>query len=259
MTASPCTSPRRPATPAKTWLNCRRTAVRRCCRNWSPRCVALGARRARPGEFSERAFLEGRLDLAQAEAVADLIAAADTRAARAARRALDGEFSRRVEALADELLAIRVHVEAAIDFADEPIDTLGGAQLRARLASTRRGAGRAVARSRTRPPAARRSARGDRRAAQCRQELAAQCPGRPRSRHRHRHRRHHARPAARSRAHRWRRADAGGYRRPARRRRRDRARGHAPRTRRTASAPIWRSWCWMRATRKAAPRRWAMR
>ncbi|HEY5805550.1 MAG TPA: tRNA uridine-5-carboxymethylaminomethyl(34) synthesis GTPase MnmE [Lysobacter sp.] len=100
------------------------------------RCVALGARRARPGEFSERAFLEGRLDLAQAEAVADLIAAADARAARAARRALDGEFSRRVDALADELLAIRVHVEAAIDFADEPIDTLGGAQLRARLGST---------------------------------------------------------------------------------------------------------------------------
>ncbi len=100
------------------------------------RCVALGARRARPGEFSERAFLEGRLDLTQAEAVADLIAAADVRAARAARRALDGEFSRRVDALADELLAIRVHVEAAIDFADEPIDTLGGAQLRARLAST---------------------------------------------------------------------------------------------------------------------------
>ncbi|HEY0503341.1 MAG TPA: tRNA modification GTPase, partial [Lysobacter sp.] len=82
------------------------------------------------------AFLEGRLDLAQAEAVADLIAAADVRAARAARRALDGEFSRRVDALGDELLAIRVHVEAAIDFADEPIDTLGGAQLRARLATT---------------------------------------------------------------------------------------------------------------------------
>lgn len=97
------------------------------------RCCQLGARRARPGEFSERAFLEGRLDLAQAEAVADLIAAGDVRAARAARRALDGEFSRRVEALADELLAIRVHVEAAIDFADEPLDTLGGAALRARL------------------------------------------------------------------------------------------------------------------------------
>ena len=97
------------------------------------RCGALGARRARPGEFSERAFLEGRLDLAQAEAVADLIAAADARAARAARRALDGEFSRRVDALADDLLAIRVHVEAAIDFADEPLDTLGGAALRRRF------------------------------------------------------------------------------------------------------------------------------
>jgi len=97
------------------------------------RCVSLGARHARPGEFSERAFLEGRLDLAQAEAVADLIAAGDLRAARAARRALDGEFSCRVEALADGLLAIRIHVEAAIDFADEPLDTLGGGPLRARL------------------------------------------------------------------------------------------------------------------------------
>ena len=97
------------------------------------RCVELGARRARPGEFSERAFLNGKLDLAQAEAVADLIAAADANAARAARRALEGEFSRRVEALAADVLVIRVHVEAAIDFADEPIDTLGGAQLRARF------------------------------------------------------------------------------------------------------------------------------
>ena len=99
------------------------------------RCVELGARRARPGEFSERAFLNGKLDLAQAEAVADLIAAADANAARAARRALEGEFSRRVEALAADVLAIRVHVEAAIDFADEPIDTLGGAKLRARFAA----------------------------------------------------------------------------------------------------------------------------
>lgn len=97
------------------------------------RCCGLGARRARPGEFSERAFLSGRLDLAQAEAVADLIAAGDARAARAARRALDGEFSRRVDALGDDLLAIRVHVEAAIDFADEPLDTLGGGALRERL------------------------------------------------------------------------------------------------------------------------------
>ena len=97
------------------------------------RCQALGARGARPGEFSERAFLNGKLDLAQAEAVADLIAASDVRAARAARRALDGAFSRRIDGLAAELLAMRVHVEAAIDFADEPLDTLGGQQLRARL------------------------------------------------------------------------------------------------------------------------------
>ena len=98
------------------------------------RCCTLGARMARPGEFSERAFVNGKLDLAQAEAVADLIAASDARAARAARRALDGVFSQQVEALAAELLALRVHIEAAIDFADESIDTLGGPVLRERLA-----------------------------------------------------------------------------------------------------------------------------
>ena len=101
------------------------------------RGCALGARLARPGEFSERAYLNGRLDLAQAEAVADLIAAGDARAARAARRALEGEFSARVDALAEALVAIRVHVEAAIDFADEPLDTLGGEGLRTRLADAR--------------------------------------------------------------------------------------------------------------------------
>lgn len=98
------------------------------------RCCALGARMARAGEFSERAFLNGKLDLAQAEAVADLIAAGDARAARAARRSLDGVFSRRVNALADALLRLRVHVEAAIDFADEPLDTLGGEALRRGMA-----------------------------------------------------------------------------------------------------------------------------
>ena len=101
------------------------------------RCCALGARIARPGEFTERAFLNGRLDLAQAEAVADLVAAGDLTAARAARRSLDGEFSRRCQALADEMLSIRVHVEAAIDFADEPLETLGGAELSTRLAAAR--------------------------------------------------------------------------------------------------------------------------
>jgi tRNA modification GTPase len=97
------------------------------------RACALGARPARPGEFSERAFLNGKLDLAQAEAIADLIAAGDARAARAARRSLEGVFSRRVEALAEALLRLRVQVEAAIDFADEPLDTLGGAAVRSGL------------------------------------------------------------------------------------------------------------------------------
>ena len=98
------------------------------------RCIELGARQARPGEFSERAFLNGRLDLIQAEAIADLIAASDERAARAARRSLDGVFSQRVEQIAEQLTGLRIHVEAAIDFADEPIDTLGGEQVRAGLA-----------------------------------------------------------------------------------------------------------------------------
>jgi len=106
------------------------------------RCIALGARQARPGEFSERAFLNGKLDLAQAEAIADLIAASDDRAARAARRSLDGALSRRVEALAEQLTVLRIHVEAAIDFADEPIDTLGGEQVRAGLADARDGLAR---------------------------------------------------------------------------------------------------------------------
>ena len=95
------------------------------------RCIELGARQARAGEFSERAFLNGKLDLAQAEAIADLIAAGDVRAARAARRSLDGVFSRRLEAVSEQLVRLRIHVEAAIDFADEPLDTLGGAQVRA--------------------------------------------------------------------------------------------------------------------------------
>src|SRR5690606_26150114 len=93
-------------------------------------CVEAGARHARPGEFSERAFLSGRLDLAQAEGGADLIAASDLRAARAARRALDGESSRRVDAIAASLLALRVQVEAMIDFSDEPLEVLGGDEAR---------------------------------------------------------------------------------------------------------------------------------
>ena len=96
-------------------------------------CCAHGARRARAGEFSERAWENSRLDLVQAEAVADLIAAGDLRAVRAARRSLEGEFSQRVDALARTLLALRVHIEASIDFADEELDADGEAKLRQRL------------------------------------------------------------------------------------------------------------------------------
>jgi tRNA modification GTPase len=83
------------------------------------RACELGARPARAGEFSERAFLNGKLDLAQAEAVADLIAARSEAQARAAMRSLDGEFSRRVDALRRAIIRLRVEVEAAIDFPEE--------------------------------------------------------------------------------------------------------------------------------------------
>lgn len=95
---------------------------------------AHGARPARPGEFSERAYLNGRLDLAQAEAIADLIDAGSAAAVRAASRSLHGEFSRRVAALVEALIALRADLEAALDFADEDLPGLSGAQLQARLA-----------------------------------------------------------------------------------------------------------------------------
>ena len=86
------------------------------------RCVALGARLAEPGEFTRRAFLNDRLDLAQAESVADLIDAQSVEAARSAARSLQGEFSRRVRSLVDALIELRMHVEACIDFPEEEID-----------------------------------------------------------------------------------------------------------------------------------------
>ncbi|MBI3570864.1 MAG: tRNA uridine-5-carboxymethylaminomethyl(34) synthesis GTPase MnmE [Gammaproteobacteria bacterium] len=88
------------------------------------RALELGARLALPGEFSERAFLNGKLDLAQAEAVADLIEAGSESAARSALHSLQGEFSRRVHALVEGLTRLRLYVEAAIDFPEEEIDFL---------------------------------------------------------------------------------------------------------------------------------------
>jgi tRNA modification GTPase len=97
------------------------------------RAVALGARRAQPGEFTQRAYLNGKLDLAQAEAVADLIDAASEAAARAALRSLEGEFSVQVRSLGTALAALRVQVEAAIDFAEEEIEVLSDLALREQL------------------------------------------------------------------------------------------------------------------------------
>ncbi|QJQ95593.1 MULTISPECIES: tRNA uridine-5-carboxymethylaminomethyl(34) synthesis GTPase MnmE [Halomonadaceae] len=99
------------------------------------RCVGLGARLARPGEFSERAYLNDKLDLAQAEAIADLIDASSKAAAENALRSLQGEFSRRVTALVQRLIELRIYVEAAIDFPEEEIDFLGDGKVAAMLES----------------------------------------------------------------------------------------------------------------------------
>ncbi|MFC1680247.1 tRNA uridine-5-carboxymethylaminomethyl(34) synthesis GTPase MnmE [Pseudomonadota bacterium] len=89
------------------------------------RCLSCGARLARPGEFTERAYLNGKLDLAQAEAVADLINSSSEQAVRAAQKSLRGEFSARVLALVEQLTHLRMYVESAIDFPDEEIDFPG--------------------------------------------------------------------------------------------------------------------------------------
>jgi len=91
------------------------------------------ARTARPGEFSERAFLNDKLDLAQAEAIADLVESGTEAAARAAQRSLSGEFSARVRELQEKLTALRVYVEASIDFPDEEIDFLADGEVQLRL------------------------------------------------------------------------------------------------------------------------------
>jgi tRNA modification GTPase len=101
------------------------------------RCVELGARIAEPGEFTRRAFLNDRLDLAQAEGVADLIDASSTEAARSAARSLAGELSRRVHALVGSLTDLRAHVEACIDFPEEEIDPADRDAQRAKLGAAR--------------------------------------------------------------------------------------------------------------------------
>ncbi|MBI2308308.1 MAG: tRNA uridine-5-carboxymethylaminomethyl(34) synthesis GTPase MnmE [Rhodocyclales bacterium] len=101
------------------------------------RCVELGARLAEPGEFTRRAFENDKLDLAQAEAVADLIDAATASAARSAVRSLQGEFSKEIHALTGQLVELRALTEATLDFPDEEIDFLQSADAFGRLARLR--------------------------------------------------------------------------------------------------------------------------
>ncbi|HGG60453.1 MAG TPA: tRNA uridine-5-carboxymethylaminomethyl(34) synthesis GTPase MnmE, partial [Gammaproteobacteria bacterium] len=101
------------------------------------RCIELGARLARPGEFSERAFLNDKLDLAQAEAIADLIDSGSERAARSALKSLRGEFSARINDLVDRLIDLRLHIEAALDFPEEEIDFLSDSIIHDKLASVK--------------------------------------------------------------------------------------------------------------------------
>ncbi len=97
------------------------------------RCVELGARIAEPGEFSKRAYINGKLDLAQAESVADLINSTTERRAKLAIASLRGELSSRANALANQILDIRAHVEAAIDFSDEDISVNSLQEIRGKI------------------------------------------------------------------------------------------------------------------------------
>lgn len=97
------------------------------------RIIKLGARMAKPGEFSERAFLNDKIDLAQAEAIADLINANSQQAAQSAIRSLQGEFSTQIHDLVNQLIHLRMYVESAIDFPEEEIDFLSDGKISAKL------------------------------------------------------------------------------------------------------------------------------
>lgn len=97
-------------------------------------CISRGARQARPGEFSERAYLNNKMDLAQAEAIADLINSTTEQAALNASRSLQGEFSRKIDELVHLVTRLRVYVEAAIDFPEEEIDFIKDGQVKEKLA-----------------------------------------------------------------------------------------------------------------------------
>ena len=112
------------------------------------RCLELGARLAGPGEFTQRAYLNDKLDLAQAESVADVIEAATESAARCALRSLKGEFSEAVSRLDDDLLALRTWVEATLDFPEEEVEDADHREIEARLVTLRQSVDLALSKSR---------------------------------------------------------------------------------------------------------------
>lgn len=111
------------------------------------RCTALGARLAEPGEFTQRAFLAGKLDLAQAESVADLIEASSAEGALSAARSLVGEFSTQIRALVAGMIDVRMHVEACVDFPDEDIDQADVTAIADKIAALRSDLARLLARA----------------------------------------------------------------------------------------------------------------
>jgi tRNA modification GTPase len=113
------------------------------------RCIELGARIAEPGEFTKRAYLNGKLDLAQAESVADLIDAATATAARAAARSLSGLFSQEVRRLVDALIELRMFTEATLDFPEEDVEFLRAGDVAAKLSGIRAALAAVLARAKT--------------------------------------------------------------------------------------------------------------
>ncbi len=112
------------------------------------RCLELGARLARPGEFTERAYLNGRMDLAQAEGVADLIEASSTLAARAALRSLQGNFSELIHILTEKIIALRTLLEATLDFPEEEVEFLTAGRAQQQLSALREQVDQALAATR---------------------------------------------------------------------------------------------------------------
>ena len=166
------------------------------------RAVEAGARLAEPGEFTLRAYLNGRLDLPRAEAVRDLIEATTLYQARVAAQQADGSVSRRIAPLKEQLLELIALLEAGIDFAEDDVSVAPAAEILRRLDPVREGIAALAASFRYGALVRRRPHAGHRRPPQRGQEQPLQRTAGAGPRHRHRDPRHHARPGLRNRLHR---------------------------------------------------------